>query len=34
VREQARSAAEDLKTFLSWEFDFPDDESPDHAAHT
>jgi hypothetical protein len=34
VREQARSAAEDLKTFLAWEFDLPDDESPDHAAHT
>ncbi len=34
VREQARSAAEDLKTFLAWEFDLPDDESADHAAHT
>ncbi len=34
VREQARSAAEDLKTFLAWEFDLPDDESPDHEAHT
>ena len=34
VREQARSAAEDLKTFLAWEFDLPDDGSPDHAAHT
>jgi hypothetical protein len=34
VREQALSAAEDLKTFLAWEFDLPDDESPDHAAHT
>ena len=34
VREQARSAAEDLKTFLAWDFDLPDDESPDHAAQT
>jgi hypothetical protein len=34
VREQARSAAEDLKTFLAWEFDLPDDESPGHAAQT
>ena len=34
VREQARSAAEDLKTFLAWDFDLPDDESTDHAAHT
>ncbi len=34
VREQARSAAEDLKTFLAWEFDLTGDESPDHAAHT
>lgn len=34
VREQARSAAEDLKTFLDWEFDLPDDESLDHAANT
>ena len=34
VREQARSAAEDLKTFLAWEFDLPDDEPPDHEAHT
>ncbi len=34
VREQARSAAEDLKTFLAWEFDLPDDESPDHETHT
>ena len=34
VREQARSAAEDLKTFLAWEFAVPDDESPDHAVHT
>ncbi len=34
VREQARSAAEDLMTFLAWEFDLPDDEPPDHEAHT
>ena len=34
VREQARSAADDLKTFLAWEFGFSDDGSPDHAAHT
>jgi hypothetical protein len=26
VREQARSAAEDLKTFLAWKFGLPDDE--------
>jgi len=32
VREQARSAAEDLRTFLDWEFDITDDESSDHAA--
>ncbi len=34
VREQARSAAEDLKTFLAGEFDLPDDESSDRAVHT
>jgi hypothetical protein len=34
VREQARSAAEDMKTFLAWEFEIPDDDSPDHAAQT
>ena len=34
VREQARSAAEDLKTFLAWEFDLSDDEANDQAAHT
>lgn len=34
VREQARSAAEDLRTFLAWEFELPDDESSDQAAHT
>lgn len=34
VREQARSAAEDLTTFLAWEFEFTDDESNDQAAHT
>jgi hypothetical protein len=34
VREQARSAAEDLTTFLGWEFDLPGDDLPDHAANT
>jgi len=34
VREQARSAAEDLKTFLDWDFALSDDKSTDHAAHT
>jgi hypothetical protein len=34
VREQARSAAEDLKTFLAWEFDLSDDEANPQAAHT
>jgi len=34
VREQARSAAEDMKTFLAWKFEMPDDDSPDHAAQT
>jgi hypothetical protein len=34
VREQARSAAEDLSTFLAWEFDITEDNSQDHAAHT
>jgi hypothetical protein len=34
VGEQARSAAEDLKTFLTWEFDLLDDEAKDQAAHT
>jgi len=34
VREQARSAAEDLRTFLAWEFDWIDDESDYQAAHT
>jgi len=34
VREQARSAAEDLKTFLDWAFDLPDAESSDQAAQT
>lgn len=34
VREQARSAAEDLRTFLAWEFELVDDESNDQAAHT
>ena len=34
VREQARSAAEDMKTLLAWEFDITDDGSPNHAAHT
>ncbi len=29
VRAQARSAAEDLRTFLAWEFDLPDIEAPD-----
>ncbi len=33
VREQARSAAEDLKTFLDWDFEIPE-VSPDHAAQT
>lgn len=34
VREQARSAAEDLSTFLAWEFERDDGESNDQAAHT
>jgi hypothetical protein len=34
VREQARSAAEDLRTFLAWEFELTDDGSNDQAAHT
>jgi hypothetical protein len=34
TRQQARSAAEDLKTFLAWDFDLPDDESADQAANT
>ena len=34
VREQARSAAEDLRTFLAWEFELADDEPNDQAAHT
>ncbi len=34
VREQARSAAEDLRTFLAWEFELADEESKDQAAHT
>ena len=34
VREQARSAAEDLRTFLAWEFEPIDEESSDQAAHT
>jgi hypothetical protein len=34
VREQARSAAEDLRTFLAWEFELTDGESNDQAAHT
>ena len=34
VREQARSAAEDLRTFLAWEFELADDEPSDQAAHT
>ena len=34
VREQARSAADDLTTFLAWEFELADDESNDQAAHT
>ena len=34
VREQARSAAEDLITLLAWEFNLPDGNSPDHAATT
>ena len=34
VREQARSAAEDLRTFLAWEFELADDEPNDQAAQT
>jgi len=34
VREQARSAAEDLTTFLAWEFEPTDDGTNDQAAHT
>jgi len=34
VREQARSAAEDLRTFLAWEFELADEEPNDQAAHT
>ncbi len=34
VREQARSAAEDLSTLLAWEVAFPDDEPADQAAQT
>ncbi|MBW2543302.1 MAG: hypothetical protein JRF15_14545 [Deltaproteobacteria bacterium] len=34
VREQARSAAEDLRTFLAWEFESIDGESNDQAAQT
>jgi len=34
VREQARSAAEDLATFLAWEIDLSDARSSNQAAHT
>jgi len=34
VREQARSAADDLKTFLAWEFESTAEEPNDQAAHT
>jgi len=34
VREQARSAADDLRIFLGWEFELVDDESNDQAAQT